>query len=300
MKHSLLLLTVVLLCAGLPSPLHAEFKPEIKYAQVGDVKLAYYTRGEGEPLLMINGFMSSMSLWDPLMIEELAKQHQLILFDNRGVGLSTDTKENNTTIPQMADDAAGLLKALGIKKANILAYSMGARIGQQFLIRHPDMVDKAVLAAANPGGSHEDPAAPDIEGKLNNPDTPKMERLALTAPDDAAGKAAVQATIDRIKAAVEAGTMPNDFEVSKQTVERQDRARTTLWKADNSNFEDLKNIKVPVLITDGRSDELDRPKNSLIIANQIPFSWLAYFWGGHSFLYTEPKRFADTVNVFLQ
>jgi len=300
MKRSLLLLTVVLLCAGLPSPLHAEFKPEIKYAQVGDVKLAYYTRGEGEPLLMINGFMSSMSLWDPLMIEELAKQHQLILFDNRGVGLSTDTKENNTTIPQMADDAAGLLKALGIKKANILAYSMGARIGQQFLIRHPDMVDKAVLAAANPGGSHEDPAAPDIEGKLNNPDTPKMERLALTAPDDAAGKAAVQATIDRIKAAVEAGIMPNDFEVSKQTVERQDRARTTLWKADNSNFEDLKNIKVPVLITDGRSDELDRPKNSLIIANQIPFSWLAYFWGGHSFLYTEPKRFADTVNVFLQ
>jgi pimeloyl-ACP methyl ester carboxylesterase len=300
MKPSLLLLTVVLLCAGLPSLLHAEFKPEIKYAQVGDVKLAYYTRGEGEPLLMINGFMSSMSLWDPLMIEELAKQHQLILFDNRGVGLSTDTKENNTTIPQMADDAAGLLKALGIKKANILAYSMGARIGQQFLIRHPDMVNKAVLAAANPGGSHEDPAAPDIEGKLNNPDTPKMERLALTAPDDAAGKAAVQATIDRIKAAVEAGTMPNDFEVSKQTVERQDRARTTLWKADNSNFEDLKNIKVPVLITDGRSDELDRPKNSLIIANQIPFSWLAYFWGGHSFLYTEPKRFADTVNVFLQ
>jgi pimeloyl-ACP methyl ester carboxylesterase len=300
MKRTLLAITVALLCTALPSPLHAEFKPEIKYAQVGDVKLAYYTRGEGEPLLMINGFMSSMSLWDPLMIEELAKQHQLILFDNRGVGLSTDTGENNTTIPQMADDAAGLLKALGIKKANILAYSMGARIGQQFLIRHPDMVNKAVLAAANPGGSHEDPAAPDVEGKLNNPDTPKMERLALTAPDDPAGKAAVQATIDRIKAAVEAGIMPNDFEVSKQTVERQDRARTTLWRADNSNFEDLKNIKVPVLITDGRSDELDPPKNSLIIANQIPFSWLAYFWGGHSFLYTEPKRFADTVSVFLQ
>jgi hypothetical protein len=35
-------------------------------------------------------------------------------------------------------------------------------------------------------------------------------------------------------------------------------------------------------------------------ANQIPFSWLAYFWGGHSFLYTEPKHFADTVNAFLQ
>jgi hypothetical protein len=61
MKRTLLAITVALLCTALPSPLHAEFKPEIKYAQVGDVKLAYYTRGEGEPLLMINGFMSSMS-----------------------------------------------------------------------------------------------------------------------------------------------------------------------------------------------------------------------------------------------
>jgi pimeloyl-ACP methyl ester carboxylesterase len=300
MKHTLLAATIALLCAGWPAPLHAEFKPEIQYAQVGEVKLAYYTRGEGEPLLMINGFLSTMSLWDPLMIETLAKQHQLILFDNRGVGLSTDTEENKTTIPQMADDAAGLLKALGIKKANILAYSMGARIGQQLLIRHPGLVGKAVLCAADPGGKYQDAAAPDVEGKLNNPDTPKMEKLALTAPDTEAGREALKATLERLKAAVAAGIVPDDFDIPKQTIERQDRARTTLWNADNSNFENLKNIKVPVLITDGRSDEIDPPKNSLIIANQIPFSWLAYFWGGHSFLYTEPKHFADTVNAFLQ
>jgi pimeloyl-ACP methyl ester carboxylesterase len=55
-----------------------------------------------------------------------------------------------------------------------------------------------------------------------------------------------------------------------------------------------------VLITDGRYDAIDPPKNSLIIANQIPFSWLAFFDGGHSFLYTSPKHFADTVNAFLQ
>jgi pimeloyl-ACP methyl ester carboxylesterase len=302
MKRTLLsALTIVLLCTGLRSTLHAtDFKPEIKYAEVNDVKLAYYIRGQGEPLLMINGFVSSMSLWDPLMLETLAKQHQLILFDNRGVGLSTDTKENNTTIPQMADDAAGLIKALGLKKANILAFSMGARIGQQVLIRHPDLVNKAVLCAANPGGKHDDVAAPDVEAKLNNPKTPGMERFALTAPNTEAGQAALKAAVERIKAAVASGIIPDDFDVSKQTTERQDRARTTLWKADNSNFENLKNIKVPVLITDGRYDAIDPPKNSLIIANQIPFSWLAFFDGGHSFLYTSPKHFADTVNAFLQ
>ena len=87
MKSLLTALTVALLCAGLNSPLHADFKPEIKYAEVNDVKLAYYIRGEGEPLLLINGFMSTMSMWDPIMVEELAKNHQLILFDNRGVGM---------------------------------------------------------------------------------------------------------------------------------------------------------------------------------------------------------------------
>ena len=57
---------------------------------------------------------------------------------------------------------------------------------------------------------------------------------------------------------------------------------------------------MPVLITDGRSEVIDPPKNSLIIANQIAFFWLAFFEGGHSFLYTSPKHFADTVNAFLQ
>ncbi len=300
MKRTLFSITVVLLCAGLRSTLHAEFKPDVKFAQVGDVKLAYYVRGQGEPLLMINGFLSTMSLWDPALLEELAKQNQLILFDNRGVGMSTDTKENNTTIPQMADDASGLIKALGLKKANFLGWSMGARIGQQLLIRHPDAVNKAVLCSANPGGKYADPAAKDVESKLNNPGVPEMDKIGLTFPDNAAGKQAAKDVLARLKAAVAAGTIPDDFKVSKETTERQDRARTVLWKSDNSNFEDLKNIKVPVLLTDGRFDVIDPPKNSLIIANQIPFAWLAYYEGGHAFLFQSHKQFAATVNVFLQ
>ena len=301
MKRLLPALAVFLLCAGFHSTLHAaDFKPEIKYAEVNDVKLAYYIRGEGEPLLLINGFMSTMSMWDPIMVEELAKNHQLILFDNRGVGLSTDTKENNTTIPQMADDAAALIKALGFEKANVLSWSMGARIGQQLLIRHPDVVNKMVLCAANPGGKYEDAAAPDVEGKLNNPDLPNDEKLALTFTDDAEGKQAEKEAIARLKAAVAAGTFPDDFKTAKETVERQDRARTTLWKADNSNFEDLKNVKVPVLVADGRYDVIDPPKNSLMIANQIPFAWLAFFEGGHSFVFQSSKQLSDTVNAFLQ
>lgn len=293
--------TAALGCAALAgTPAQADtFKPDIKYAQVGDVKLAYYTRGEGKPLLMINGFVSTMSMWDPALIEELAKTHQVILFDNRGVGLSTDTEQNNTTIPQMADDAAGLIKALGLQKPDAIGWSMGARIAQQLVIRHPDSVDKVVLAAPNPGGSHSVPADPDVENKLNDPSIPLLEKKDLCFPPAAGGAAAAQALLDRINAAVKAGTMPDDFKVSKQTMERQNPARTTLWNADEENFADLKKVTNPMLVTGGREDIIDKPVNASIIASQVPFAWLAFFEGGHAFLFQSHEQFAATVNAFL-
>ena len=93
---------------------------------------------------------------------------------------------------------------------------------------------------------------------------------------------------------------PEDFDVSKQTTERQVRARTTLWNADESNFTALKNIKNPVLVADGRDDVVDKPVNSVNMARQIPFSWLAFFDGGHAFLFQEHEKFAATVNAFLK
>lgn len=291
---------LLLLFCSFFSSAQAQFKPEVKMIEVDDIKIAYYIRGKGKPLFMVNGFISTMSLWDPALLEELEKHYQLILFDNRGVGLSTDTNENKTTIPQMADDVAGLIKALGYNKASILAWSMGARIGQQLLIRHPELVEKAVLCAANPGGKYQDHTLPSVEEKLNNPKVPEMEKIGLVFPDNEQGRLAAKDCLARIKAAVEAGIMPNDFSVSKETMMRQNRARTVLWDNDNENFNALRNIKVPVLVTDGRSDIIDLPKNSLIISNQIPYSWTAFLEGGHAFLFQEHKQFADLVHAFLE
>lgn len=212
---------LTLLCAGISSSAIAQFKAEVKTIEVGDVSIAYYIRGQGKPLFMINGFLSTMSLWDPALIEELATNYQLILFDNRGVGLSTDTKENKTTIPQMADDVAGLIKNLGYEKVNILAWSMGARIGQQLLIRHPGLIEKAILCSANPGGTHADKTAEETESKLNNPNIPEMEKLSLVYTNDEQGKRAASDILTRLRDAVAAGTIPDDFKVSKETSIRQ-------------------------------------------------------------------------------
>jgi len=127
MKHIISLASLAAaLFSGLALPAHAEFKAEVKYAQVGDIKMAYYTRGQGAPLFMIMGYTGTMGAWDPALLDVLDDTNTLVMFDNRGAGLSTDTVEDLTSMPQMADDAAGLIKALGYDKANVLGWSMGA------------------------------------------------------------------------------------------------------------------------------------------------------------------------------
>lgn len=300
MRGIYLAMAALILSLSLSIPAQAQEKPVVKYAAVNGVKLAYYLKGKGDPMIMIMGYAGTLSAWDPALLDELAKNNQLIIFDNRGAGLSTDTKENNTTIPQMADDAAGLIKALGFKKVNVFSWSMGARIGQQLVIRHPDLVSKLILLAPNPGGKYQVAISKKVGEELNNPSLSPMENFELLFPNTPAGKAAAKAVYERWAAARAAGTIPDDFVVSKETKARQVRARVTLWNADNQNYQDLKNIKIPVLVADGREDIIDNPKNSIVIANQIPFAWLAFYEGGHAFLFQSYKKLSETVNVFLQ
>ncbi|WP_114689923.1 alpha/beta fold hydrolase [Polynucleobacter necessarius] len=67
-----------------------------------------------------------------------------------------------------------------------------------------------------------------------------------------------------------------------------------------TEFQDLKNIKFPVLVTDGRYDVIDIPKNSQLIASQIRYAWLAFYDGGHAFVFQQHTRFSETVNAFLK
>lgn len=272
---------------------------EVKKIQVNEVELAYYIRGEGKPLLMINGYKSTLASWDPALLSELEKSHQLILFDNRGVGFSSDTKEDHTTIEQMADDAAGLIKALNFERAHVLGWSMGARIAQQVIIRHPEVVDKLILCAPNPGGTHQAKTLEEVTKKLNSPTLSQEESIALFFSASPQGIKEAHQYLERVKNAVANQTIPDDFQVKPETVERQNRARGGTWDTSNQNYEALIKIKVPVLLTDGKNDLIDLPGNVKIMAERIPFAWVAYFDGGHAYLFQEHKRFAELVKIFL-
>ncbi|MCX5853090.1 MAG: alpha/beta hydrolase [Deltaproteobacteria bacterium] len=117
----------------------------VKYAQVNGVSLGYREFGSGEPILMIPGFAGTMSTaWNDTFIGILASKYHVYIYDPRGMGFSGDNNAT-PTISQYADDAAGLMTALGYDSMHVYGISMGSTVSQQLVINHPERVRKLVL-----------------------------------------------------------------------------------------------------------------------------------------------------------
>lgn len=110
---------------------------------IGDVQVHYHVYGEGEPVLLIAGLASDLYTWKKAL-PQLEKRHKVIVFDNRGSGL-TESSAATFTISTLSDDAAALLRALDIKKTHVVGWSMGGNVAQELALRHPKMVGTLVL-----------------------------------------------------------------------------------------------------------------------------------------------------------
>src|SRR5262249_55380769 len=121
--------------------------------RVDDIDIHYEVRGKGAPLLLIMGSQGNLDWWPEELKQGLEKHFRLIMFDNRGAG-RTGEVDGQYRIPQMADDAAGLLEALEIPRAHVFGVSMGGMIAQEFALRHPKRVDHLVLGCTHPGLRH--------------------------------------------------------------------------------------------------------------------------------------------------
>jgi pimeloyl-ACP methyl ester carboxylesterase len=84
------------------------------------------------------------NMWNGTFLGILASQYHVYIYDNRGMGYSSDTNQT-PAISQYSDDAAALMPALGYSSMNVYGASMGSSIGQQLVIDHPDRVRKLVL-----------------------------------------------------------------------------------------------------------------------------------------------------------
>ena len=116
----------------------------VKYAQVNGVTLGYREFGSGEPILMIQGFGGTINDWNQTFIGILASKYHVYTYDHRGMKYSSDNNAT-PTMSQYADDAAGLMTALGYDSMHVYGVSMGSSISQQLVIDHPERVRKLVL-----------------------------------------------------------------------------------------------------------------------------------------------------------
>ncbi len=117
------------------------------YVTVNDIQMYYEARGEGEPLVLIMGLGSDISEWEGI-IGWLANKYRVLAFDNRGAG-RTDKPDMPYSIELMADDTAGLMRALGIEQACVLGISLGGRIALELALRYPRSVSKLVLVSTS-------------------------------------------------------------------------------------------------------------------------------------------------------
>jgi pimeloyl-ACP methyl ester carboxylesterase len=112
---------------------------------VNGMQMYYEVSGEGQPLVVLHGaYMNIPSMG--AIIPRLAETHKVYALEFQGHGRTTDI-DRPITYPNLADDVAAFMDAVGLQKADVFGYSMGAAAGLQLAIRHPDKVNKLIAAS---------------------------------------------------------------------------------------------------------------------------------------------------------
>jgi pimeloyl-ACP methyl ester carboxylesterase len=260
-----------------------------KKVHVGDIDIAYKIFGKGDPILLINGYSHSMDNWDPTLLERLASNNTVIIFNNRGIGNTTSGENRFFSIAQFANDTAGLLDVLEIKQADILGYSMGGFIAQELALTYPDRVGKLIIYASICGGN-ESILASQVINMLSNGSGTAVERIERFLPLFFPEKWRNENPnyLERIPKTIE--TIPN------KTLDQHTGAIFN-WTGTCSK---LKNITQPTLVIVGTDDVVTLPANSLLITERIPGAWLVQIKGaGHGLMYQYPEQFNKVLQTFL-
>jgi 3-oxoadipate enol-lactonase len=124
-------------------------------AQNRGVWLSWRAHGDGEPVLMIMGFMGSAKAWFRLL-PHVSGAHRAIVFDNRGTG-DSDRPVGLWSMADLVDDALAVLDAAGHETAHVVGVSMGGMIAQHLALDHPERVRSLSLICTRAGQGESTP-----------------------------------------------------------------------------------------------------------------------------------------------
>jgi 3-oxoadipate enol-lactonase len=256
-------------------------------ATVGDHDLYYERSGSGDPLLLIMGMSGTHLTWGDPFLEALRRDFEVVIYDHRGIGKSSRA-EANYSIADLADDAAGLLDAIGWERPHIVGISMGGMIGQELALRHPERVRTLTLGCTAPGG----------DGSVLTPAATLQRLQDSWASGDR--EVALRTAWEVNVAPGFAGEEEPYADFRRQALEVPAALSTIMAQMQACVMHDagarLDRITAPTLVIHGTADEMLPVGNAKVIAERIPDARLEILDGvGHLFFWEEPERSAALV-----
>ncbi|MGE3075263.1 MAG: alpha/beta fold hydrolase [Dehalococcoidia bacterium] len=259
------------------------------YVPTRDIITYYEESGSGEPLVLIRGLGSDLQAWAP-QVPALAKHFRVITYDNRGAG-RTSAPDKPYSIAAMADDLATLLDELKIEKANVLGYSMGGMIAQEFALKHPNKLEKLILlsSSAKLDGYSRVVVQNFINIRRSNMSRDQVTRA--TAPF--VFSADLLDDQDRFERAIQA-TVDNPYFQQDHAYIRQAQAVLAFDASGRSN-----GIKASTLVVASEEDTLLPPRNAEALSKLISGSKLVTLQGGHAGVTEYPNEYNAAFLEFL-
>src|SRR5256884_1064511 len=123
-----------------------------QFVEANGIRFAYRRFGKagGVPIVFNLHYMGTMDYWDPAVTDGLARDREVILFNNASV--SSSSRDVPTTFEQMGANAVAFSRALGLNKADVLGFSIGGMVAQEIALQAPDLVRKLILVGTGPRG----------------------------------------------------------------------------------------------------------------------------------------------------
>ena len=256
-----------------------------------------FGRQGGVPLVLLNRFRGTIDWWDPEFLDYLAAHHDVIVFDNVGIGYSSG--EPRDSIEGFAEGAIEFIEALGLSTVDLLGWSLGGIVAQEIARCRPELVRKLVVAGSAPGGQI--PDAPglseDVLGIMTKAEADADDLLYLFYPATDSARAAGFDHLAKVSRRLAAGGPAVSQEAAMAQLAAIGQVSSVPFDKVRSNLEA---IKQPVLYANGVHDVMISALASYVAVQHLDSAILVlYSDAGHAFLFQHACAFATEVTNFL-
>jgi pimeloyl-ACP methyl ester carboxylesterase len=265
-----------------------------EFVEAAGTRFAYRRLGkrDGTPLICLQHFSGTMDTWDPAVVNALAKDRPVIVFDNTGLGKSGGKTPDS--VAQMAADAQSFISALGFTKIDLLGYSLGGMVAQILAAEHRALARKVLLVGTAPLGGEEHlmEVLKEAQSHKEAPDP----RLPLFFTPSATSQAAGLAFLKRASAR----TVDRDPDSGQAIMAQQAKALIGWCATKDPDNKILSVIDQPVLIVCGSNDTMLPDSNAYFMFKHLRNAQLIlYPDAGHGALFQYPERFVSHATIFL-